>query len=354
MMEVVGPTGDIVSICPICYNANLSNCNHCGRSALRWDMLSQESSDEVLPMTLCNRCAERWESRVHTHDYRPQKFIHHGTPPLYGIELEVDFQGRAPARQVSKEVFKLSEQETFFYLKHDGTLENGFELVFHPRSINAWVDAWPAVDEVIAFLIHKGAKAYHTETCGFHIHRSRWDLTHTSYVKLCLLLKRWKGRVIKVAQRNNSRYAGWRVFDERLPSGPGVSGGKRFKSHVHRFVKCSEHNMQRYQCVNFGSNPDSIEFRVYKGSLFAPTLKAYIGFTHQFVEFAHSLLVAEIDMTRLELKSKLGKDPLWTQFTERLFKRQKYPFVPELLNHLHRREVGHESWLPTLKKWEEV
>jgi len=317
-------------------------------------------------LTLCNRCAQQFHSKIHRHDYKPRRFVLSGDPPFYGMELEVDhFPKEAPRH--SQKIHTLSENETFFYIKRDGSLENGFELVFHPRSIDSWVESWDKVEDVINLTKKEGAKAWDPGTCGIHFHRSKSDLQRTDEIKLCMLLKLWKSRLITVAQRRNDRFANWDVFDNRL-SRPGTKrpGERRIKAQAHTMVmKDRSHLRHRYQCINFGSNPNTFEFRIFKGTLHTPTIKAYLAFTHHFVEFSKGLLINEID-SRADCKSCMDsrlrdcatcqESYLWGRFTDYLYKYNKLPFVRELLDFLTKVNIGHEQWISTIdpRDWKEV
>jgi len=259
----------------------------------------------------------------------------------------------------------LSENEKFFYIKRDGSLDNGFELVWHPRSMSSWYEAWPKVERVLTLVRDEGAAAFSTGTCGFHIHRSKTDLNKSAEIKLCLLLKLFKARLIKVAQRRSDRYASFEVFDTNL-SHPGrrSQGYRTFKAQGFSVVKERRHTRIRYQCVNFGSNRNTIEFRIFKGSLFSPTIKAYMGFTHNLVAFTDQLLINEIDkhdnckmctQTRNERNCQSCQEVnLWSKFTDFLYRRNKEPFVKDCLDFLHKLDLGHPEWIPFITDWKEI
>lgn len=344
-----GPEREGISICWSCFDQHNIPCSHCERQHMSWDLHVLEGETD---RRLCNNCLERWESRIYQYNWRPKRFIHHGEPPLYGIEIETDHFPN-PAGLYSRRIHHLSENERFFYMKRDGSLSNGFELVFHPRSMESWEGSWPRVEEILASIEEFGGKAFRTDTCGFHVHRSKWDLKDIDYMKICLLLKRWKARLLKVAQRNNNRYAGWNIFDDRLPQ-PSRNNASSVKRQGFRFIKNGDHTLERYQCVNFGSNPDSIEFRIFKGSIFGPTLKAYIAFTHFFVEFATSRLISELSMDSV-LKHKLSIPSLWDEFCNYIYKaHKKRSFATDCLDLLSKQGVGHQGWQAIITDWKEV
>jgi len=303
---------------------------------------------------LCSNCYNRFESKIHRYNYRPRRFHFDGEPPYYGLEIETDhFPGRVES--ISKQLHKMSENERLFYIKHDGSLNNGLELVFHPKSIIAWAECWPRVETILTEVIKHDGQAFKNGTCGFHVHRSKEDMTKTLEIKLCLLLKMWKENILTVAQRSANRYASWSHFDGHLISQPPAIATSRsknkkphFKLQGFKFVKTERHKSERYQCVNFGSNRHTIEFRAFKGTLFSPTLQAYMGFTHQFVDFADDLLINELEIIHSSI--------LWQMFLDFLYKRSKHPFVGRCLDYLSRHHIGHESWQSTMpaKQWKEI
>jgi hypothetical protein len=118
------------------------------------------------------------------------------------------------------------------------------------------------------------------------------------------------------------------------------------KRRAHTLVKQRHHLINRYQCINFGSNPETIEFRTYKGSLHSPTMAAYMSFSHNLVEFAKASLVSEL--------TAMPPNALWATFLSYLEKQRKQPFMGDLMDFLHHRTLGPPNHEPIIRVWREI
>ena len=300
---------------------------------------------------LCSRCNQQFQSRIHQHNYRPQTFIFRGKPPFYGIEIEVDGFPTVHTQHTKTIIETFSPKEELFYIKRDGSLQNGFELVFHPRDVSSWVELSPQLEPIMAHLVKIGGKASSIDTCGFHVHRSKNDLTRLTQTKLWILLKWCKDQLVLASRRINSRHASWTPIDNsfgRMPLSQ-KSMHRLLKKYGWRSVKHNIHKEVRYQCINFGSNRDTIEFRMYKGSIFTPTILGYIGLSHYLVEFAKDTLLSDI-----------CQPGTWDRFTNYLFtkrnrwKKSHYPLIEETLSLLTQCTVGHPHFKNPITEWKEV
>jgi hypothetical protein len=92
---------------------------------------------------------------------------------FFGIEIEVE--ARDNLRESAEYAHQLESMD-LAYLKHDGSLNNGFEIVTHPMSHDFFKN------EATRLLCSNGRSAYQegirvkswdTRTCGLHIHISR-------------------------------------------------------------------------------------------------------------------------------------------------------------------------------------
>lgn len=234
-------------------------------------------------------CDEREDRRIiHNYDFRPRGgFTYHGYDPnnvYLGFELEVEcFEGNldSDAERV-RNVLEIEQNRG--YLKYDGSLNHGFEIVSQPHTLAEFQEHFPF--EVIKNLQQTGYRSWDTDTCGFHVHVSKSAFGWNNRARI------QEGRVEAHALRflkliyDNDRYvrrlAGrssdqWASFDDKRALIPKVKHGRQVNS--------------RYSAVNV-SNPDTFEVRVFKGSMRVARILANLEFVHACVEYTRKLSVS--------------------------------------------------------------
>ena len=132
--------------------------------------------------TWCERCDQREPEdeacgyqggRIHDYSYKPLPIFHavDNDPDVdrfmfMGTELEVeDRECHNGGAQIVEDALG-----NLVYCKHDGSLNNGFEIVTHPMTL-AYVHQldWSFTEK----LIQTGHRSWDTDTCGIHIHVDR-------------------------------------------------------------------------------------------------------------------------------------------------------------------------------------
>lgn len=219
-------------------------------------------------------------TRYNSAGFRPiPKFI--GEGPFYGIELEVDqvpgktFERDACIRELGRLIV---ESRGTFYLKSDGSLHNGIEIVSHPISIYEW-DKQTWLGEACQLVKDFGGGSFNTETCGLHVHRGKKDLTDIHLSMLVVLFIRLQPYFERFAQRRANGYCHYAFFDEK--GNQGKLNGKV----IYKTVKDAKGAaVNRYQAINL-QNIETIECRIFRGTLFTSSILAYIHFLHLLCEF---------------------------------------------------------------------
>jgi hypothetical protein len=270
--------------CDECFNENYFICDNCGE-AIHSDYLYYHERSERY---LCESCYPNRNDDIHDYGYKPSPIFHGNKGEFYGIELETDKYNDID--NAAEELCELSNNENDFYLKEDGSLNNGIEIVFHPRNINSWINYQDDLQLICKEVTNNGGKSFNTDTCGIHIHRSKKDISEITTAKLLWFFSICKNQIVKIAQRN-SQYASF-VLSENL-SGNGIK-------YIYKGLKKDDHKMERYSAINF-QNRHTIEFRIFKGTLKIDTIYAYLGFSHYVVEFCKVNLMNELILDNKEL-----------------------------------------------------
>ncbi len=252
------------TVCEDCYSENYFTCSEC---------------DEVHPNTsfardeMCVRCA-RVSGHVHGCDFKPPP-IFYGKGLMMGIELEVDKKrGGMDIFGCAKEVHSMSSNENHFYMKEDGSLNNGFEIVSHPMSLDFHKKFnWK---KVFMTCVSHGFNSHNTSTCGMHVHISRNYLSTLDCVRLGMFVAFYKDKFEILSRREeNYDYA-------------------KFK-HVGKgsFKHAGSSDDGRYEAINW-TNMSTIEFRLFKGTLLHETFFATLELVHAVTHFVKTVNTNQI------------------------------------------------------------
>ena len=278
-------------LCYDCFGESYTWCGGCGQPVHTDDAMWSERNEEYY----CESCYPV-DSPAHDYGYKPKPlFIGEGTIH-YGVELEVDDLDDIEA--TCEELMALDPEERIFYLKEDGSLNNGVEIVFHPRTPMQWVNAIPLLEKITSIVRSGGGRSFDANTCGVHVHRSRGNITDVQTAKLITAFVRLRDKIETVCQRRGNNYASYSSLES--------IGGENKCKIVYDAVKDGSIKNGR-GILNF-RNEDTIEYRGYKGTLKIDSLMGYIMFTHYFTRWTNAIKVTKVYM----------EDPsrLWENFVD--------------------------------------
>lgn len=346
-LELETRTGDSLSVCVDCfrYSDNFTDyhrCQNC-QSYVHMDNMYQRMGDNYY----CSSCEERifrcgdcdeeyWDDdghdcpheepssrTIHSYDFIPRGgFTFHGqdvNKVFLGFELEVEAEhvDSGAFDECADYAAHQLTQDNRGYLKYDGSLNHGFEIVTQPHTLEAY-DKFPF--HVITELRDDGFRSWDTDTCGFHVHVSRtafgWNpvlrkqegRTEAHMLRFTKLIYDNQYHVRKIAGRSSSQ---WASFDD-----------------AGRLVQKIKHGHQtngRYSAVNT-NNSHTLEVRVFRGSMRIERIRAYIEFVHSAVEYTRNLSVSPNNNTLI-----------WGYYRKWLHREQaKYPHLTKLLQNLPR------------------
>ncbi|GIH16133.1 hypothetical protein [Rugosimonospora africana] len=220
----------------------------------------------------CEDCrADRLGDLIHEYDYKPWP-VFHGTGPLFlGMELEIHTSEHRDLDDCADTA--LEHLGTLGYLKEDGSIGDGFEIVTHPMSYT-WAMAnfpWPMLDEL------RDIGCYTSARTGLHVHVSRdgFDCPSHTY-RWMKFVYRNRSQVTRLARRESQQWAAFTDEDRRA---------------VKHYAKGAAGN--RYTAINTG-NEATFELRVFASSLHADEVAAALGLAAASVEYTRHLTVPVI------------------------------------------------------------
>ena len=267
-------------LCHSCYDERITPCSECDEECRGRACRSCNTYD------LCYFCMHAHHShpypQIHSYSYKPSP-VFHGYGPLYlGVELEVD---NGEVDRVLDYVWPHSDNEKLFYLKQDSSLgSRGVELVTHPLTAEFHRREFPWED-VLKDFIRIGYRSHNTTTCGMHIHASRDGLGKTAKAqditinKLLILFQRHWEPIREISRRSPQALRQW--------SAPNHGQTESREYFLKELPDCKQAH-PRYQAINL--NPvDTIEFRLFRGSLRKDTVLATVQIVAAVIELCRSV-----------------------------------------------------------------
>lgn len=296
---------------PVCENCreNAVTCDICGSIVHRNESITDDTG-----RVLCENCAYMALNNINCvqgWDYRPQRFFTHSTlsesglrTPLYmGVEVEMDIPVKVVRNMGSAKRFeatarhshKLYEMNQPVYFKHDGSLNCGFEIVSHPCTL-AYHTSEVEWKKMFRASIKAGFRAHKTTTCGLHVHVNRTFFGSSgihqdlNIAKIILLVSKfWDSHIVNFSRRDYSAL-------ERYAKKPDMryEPGDNDDSVVRKLQgKYTGNHDDRYYAVNIQNN-DTVEFRMFKGTLNHATFLASLQWVKVLCEYVKHLDVRGI------------------------------------------------------------
>jgi hypothetical protein len=298
-------------VCGSCLDYHHGMCCRC-EGYYHTDYLSYNDYDDAY----CETCWEenRRSGAVYEYDYIPSRWHRHGwtrNENTYGVEAEMECEGCFST--VADGLTQFSNNERLFIMKEDGSLNEGFEVVTHPCTLDFHRKEFPW-KRICRSAVGNGARAHMTGTCGIHIHVNKSALNYTQTIKLGMFVYYHEDEIKMIARRGSCSYS---VFlkdfhavemNEPRPTAGNcncVECDNELKRRVRRWERTNGKKIrqrkltsipdgyEKYDAVNF-EHRDTIELRMFKGSLKYTTILASIEFVDAMVEYVKTVGSAHI------------------------------------------------------------
>ncbi len=225
------------------------------------------------------------------------------TPPirLYGAEVELEICPDHVSRRTSiaKEIRKAIGPD-FCVMKHDGSLHGtggpagldgrglnlggqwGFEVVTAPACLATHRERWMKLTDIADYA---NLRAWDTGTCGFHVHISR-DALSTLQI----------GRILTFVN-----YPANKLFIQKVAGRSEVKWSKYYPKGPMDSVRPDkgDHNERRRVAVNT-QNPKTIEFRIFRGTVWPRHILRNLEFVDAMCEFCAPCTRAMRELLRAE------------------------------------------------------
>lgn len=233
---------------------------------------------------------------IRDYGYKPHPAFHGDGPVYFGMEIELE---SSRSRSLD-EAASLAQHRmgSVAYLKEDGSLSNGFEVVTHPMSYDYALNKFPW--DTFRELRQVGMSG--DEQAGVHIHINRSAFIDACHVYRWLkLIHRNRNSVVRLAGRRST----WARF-ERSDREWAIDYAKRGRNALHsspgpvwysyprrKRTTPPAYDTSRYRAVNM-NNSETVEVRIFRGSANENILRGYLAFVAASVEYSRSLSAHDI------------------------------------------------------------
>lgn len=188
----------------------------------------------------------------------------------FGIELEVQVTSSsanldAMAGRVHDLFNPGGSVGEYCFFERDGSIGHGFEIITQPAGMDMHKDKFSL------FLnnpeVKKGMRSHEGGSCGLHIHVGRQYLTQAQIFRVQSFLNdvRNEGIIRMIARRYGAGYC-------------------RVKPEMAKFTPYNKSNGDRYEMLNI-QNRDTVEFRIFRGSLRYESVMAALEFCNALLTF---------------------------------------------------------------------
>lgn len=273
--------------CEDCINEVAEWCEHCDE----WEYENRRCED--------HRRANGGYG-IHQYSYKPDPiFLGKDKHSLYmGWELEADTQWNNQDEASAYASNMLEQENNLAYLKADGSVSRGFEIVTHPIAHNELRGTRldPYWDTIESLRTDYQFRSWDSEaSCGLHIHLSRKGFSNGAHLHRFLqFIYRNPEMMMKFAGRKSDDYATfqdiWKYDEYDRP----------YRTYAHKldYVPSRPHTFNRRgstrgSAVNT-NNEHTIELRFFRGTLNKKGILACLDMAHAGVEYTRLLNTRDV------------------------------------------------------------
>ena len=267
---------DYTTLCASCYHNHYVRCCCCDA------LLHEDDAYNIDGDSYCSECyhdeIDKGRS-IHDYGFKPEPIFYGDSKRFFGVELEIDGAGK-DSDNADTLLAIANNGEEHIYIKGDGSLDDGMELVTHPMSLEYHKQfCW---EDIMKKAIYLGYRSHQTSTCGLHIHVNRCCFGDSQEEQdmvishiLFFVEKHW-AELLKFSRRSEYSMNRWAARYGYEKTGREI------------LDKAKKGNNGRYAAVNL-MNYATIEFRLFRGTLKHNTLIAALELVNAICDIAISL-----------------------------------------------------------------
>ena len=304
-------TDNNISICQRCYDNYYTRCEGCNCLVHNDSVYYLDDDDDY---GYCEYCYNHRTNRaIHEYSYKPRPIFYGEGNRFLGVELEVDDGGHSEYN--AETVLEIANHDDdVMYIKSDGSINDGFEMVTHPATLDYHKNNLPWLD-IMNELIGMNYLSHKTCTCGLHVHVNRDSLGDTcaeqedTVARILYFVEHHWDEMLRFSRRTESAMQRWAAR---------YGAKENPKAHIDDAKK----DYSRYRCINI-QNYYTIEFRLFRGTLKYNTFIATLELVNEICSVALSL--SDNEMQKLT----------WEQYIDGIDKKKN----AELIEYLAERNL---------------
>lgn len=269
------------SWCENCWEYHTWTCEECG------DCYSDGVPDHEYVCPSCHGEEEQdcddiayWNapSGVRSYSYKPTACFcpsYTENQIFYGFELEAEAHGNDSDEWADK----VNENLGYTYVKHDGSLNDGMEIVSHPATLEYHMSKKDDYERIFREMRAAGWRSHDDGTCGLHVHISKKPMEEKNPFainNLLIIFDRFWDKLVIFSRRKDHHLDRW-----AKRYGTVFSDYKGIKDEAKRYG-------DRYMAVNL-KNDHTVEIRMFRGTLNPDTFFATLQLVDVIVNKAIEL-----------------------------------------------------------------
>lgn len=274
-------------LCQTCYDQHYTTCVRCHCVVHLDDVYYEDDNDYD---ALCYDCFQRRGRKyIHDYSYKPEPIFYGSKKSdalFMGIELEVEGAGTDPDKAMQI-LDAANQREPMIYIKRDGSLEAGLEIVSYPATLDYHLNEFPW-GKILKKTRDLGYVSHTSKNCGLHVHLNRRYFGATeveqedAIARLLFLFEMYWNELLRFSRRSQNSCRQW-CDRYGLRSHP-----KEVLDHAKKSFRG-----ERYTAVNL-CNANTVEIRLWRGSLRDLTFRAALMMTAKLAEIARCLSDDEV------------------------------------------------------------
>ena len=229
--------------------------------------------------------------------------------PYLGVELEVDTRDGYPDNDaIACDILDVMP-DNFIYFESDGSLDNGFENITQPATLAYHESIESNYKKMFTRIRRGGLRSHQTKTCGLHVHFNRNFFTpdeeEACVARLLYMVENFWDDIAVFSRRSRATIERWANKYNDDPA------------KVAKNWKDGSFCYERYHAVNL-TNRNTIEFRMFRGTLKYNTFIATLQFCQNLIMTAKTKSVADIQsMQFTDLINTPELEQYWEEAQER-------------------------------------
>lgn len=312
-------------VCDKCFEEKYATCKHCGKSFEKgtmhshdgelycntcWDECNKPCANcgvrvfgEVKKYPdgggshYCPKCFDKkLEKPIQNYSFKPDPEFHGDDKLQFGVELEVQCDDNTDNGDVAKKVRDNSGGiHGLFYMKSDGSIGYGFEMVSHPFSHQWMIDNKDFFRDHLKLMRDLKCKSSEqgVTSCGMHIHVSKDAWKDTQLLKLMKLFYGSEDAMANFSRRKRSKLDQWAsLTPDSITS--------RFKDPraMKKLVKEKKSGSIERAALHFTQN--TMEFRLFNSTLDPDTFMSNVEIIKAMFDFT-----SEVNIRKCTFKNFL-------------------------------------------------